>query len=118
VRRPIQRDGGGLADGLLRGPAGHVPERRRGGAILEHVSRCCASLFTERAVTYRLRNGFDHRKVHMAVVGSRARTVQTHELEGVAVKITSPEKTVADCFKYRNKIGRYVALIQGIARRR
>src|SRR5205807_10133262 len=26
------------------------------------------SLFTERAVTYRLRNGFDHRKVHMAVV--------------------------------------------------
>ncbi len=37
-------------------------------AILEHVSRCWASLFTERAVTYRLRNGFDHRRVHMAVV--------------------------------------------------
>jgi len=37
-------------------------------AILEHTSRCWASLFTERAVTYRLRNGFDHRKVHMAVV--------------------------------------------------
>jgi pyruvate,water dikinase len=37
-------------------------------AILEHVRRCWASLFTERAVTYRLRNGFDHRKVHMAVV--------------------------------------------------
>jgi pyruvate,water dikinase len=37
-------------------------------AILQHVSRCWASLFTERAVTYRLRNGFDHRKVHMAVV--------------------------------------------------
>src|SRR5438309_2363779 len=37
-------------------------------AILEHISRCWASLFTERAVTYRLRNGFDHRKVHMAVV--------------------------------------------------
>jgi rifampicin phosphotransferase len=37
-------------------------------AILRHVSRCWASLFTERAVTYRLRNGFDHRKVHMAVV--------------------------------------------------
>ena len=37
-------------------------------AILQHVSRCSASLFTERAVTYRLRNGFDHRKVHMAVV--------------------------------------------------
>jgi pyruvate,water dikinase len=37
-------------------------------AIIEHVSRCWASLFTERAVAYRLRNGFDHRKVHMAVV--------------------------------------------------
>jgi pyruvate,water dikinase len=37
-------------------------------AVLQHVSRCWASLFTERAVTYRLRNGFDHRKVHMAVV--------------------------------------------------
>jgi len=37
-------------------------------AILEHISRCWASLFTERAVTYRLRNGFDHRNVRMAVV--------------------------------------------------
>ncbi|GAB3179015.1 pyruvate,water dikinase [Micromonospora palomenae] len=37
-------------------------------AILQHVSRCWASLFTERAVTYRLRNGIDHRAVHMAVV--------------------------------------------------
>src|SRR5207245_1734103 len=36
-------------------------------AIVQHVSRCWASLFTERAVTYRLRNGFDHRKVHMPV---------------------------------------------------
>jgi phosphoenolpyruvate synthase/pyruvate phosphate dikinase len=37
-------------------------------AILQHVSRCWASLFTERAVTYRQRNGIDHRAVHMAVV--------------------------------------------------
>lgn len=40
-------------------------------AILEHVSRCWGSLFTERAVTYRLRNGIDHRTVHMAVVVQR-----------------------------------------------
>jgi phosphoenolpyruvate synthase/pyruvate phosphate dikinase len=40
-------------------------------AILQHVSRCWASLFTERAVTYRLRNGIDHRKVQMAVVVQR-----------------------------------------------
>ena len=37
-------------------------------AILEHISRCWASLFTERAVNYRVRNGFDHRDVSMAVV--------------------------------------------------
>jgi pyruvate,water dikinase len=37
-------------------------------AILKHVSKCWASLFTERAVIYRLQNGFDHRKVHLAVV--------------------------------------------------
>src|SRR5437667_11476858 len=37
-------------------------------AILQHVSRCWASLFTERAVSYRLRNGIDHRTVSMAVV--------------------------------------------------
>jgi len=37
-------------------------------AILKHISRCWASLFTERSVTYRLQHGFDHRKVHMAVV--------------------------------------------------
>jgi len=37
-------------------------------AILRHVSRCWASLFSDRAVTYRLRNGVDNRKVRMAVV--------------------------------------------------
>src|SRR3954447_15210704 len=37
-------------------------------AILQHVSRCWASLFTERAVTYRQRTGIDYRAVHMAVV--------------------------------------------------
>jgi pyruvate,water dikinase len=37
-------------------------------SILQHISRCWASLFSERSVTYRTRNGFDHRKVQMAVV--------------------------------------------------
>jgi hypothetical protein len=36
--------------------------------------------------------------------------VEPHTLEGVTVRITSPAKTVADCFKYRNKIGLDVAL--------
>jgi phosphoenolpyruvate synthase/pyruvate phosphate dikinase len=37
-------------------------------AILRHISRCWASLLTERAVIYRARNGVDHRQVQMAVV--------------------------------------------------
>jgi phosphoenolpyruvate synthase/pyruvate phosphate dikinase len=40
-------------------------------AIIRHVSRCWASLFTERAVAYRLRNGLNHRSAHMAVVMQR-----------------------------------------------
>jgi phosphoenolpyruvate synthase/pyruvate phosphate dikinase len=44
---------------------------RGSAAVIEHIGRCWASLFTERAVVYRLRNGFDHRKVHMAVVVQR-----------------------------------------------
>ncbi len=31
--------------------------------------------------------------------------VETHELDGVSVRIYSPEKTLADCFKFRNKVG-------------
>lgn len=37
-------------------------------AILQHISWCWASLFTERAIIYRIQQGFDHRKVHLAVV--------------------------------------------------
>lgn len=40
-------------------------------AVLHHISRCWASLFTERAVAYRQRNAIDHRKVRMAVVVQR-----------------------------------------------
>ncbi len=36
--------------------------------------------------------------------------IETHPLDGVPVRIYSPEKTVADCFKYRNKIGQDVAI--------
>jgi predicted transcriptional regulator of viral defense system len=36
--------------------------------------------------------------------------VETHVIEGVPVKIYQPAKTVADCFKFRNKIGLDVAL--------
>ena len=36
--------------------------------------------------------------------------VEEHLIEGIKVRVYSPAKTVADCFKYRNKIGLDVAL--------
>ena len=36
--------------------------------------------------------------------------IERHKIEGVEVSVYCPAKTVADCFKYRNKIGLDVAL--------
>jgi len=36
--------------------------------------------------------------------------IEERRIEGVKVKVYNPAKTVADCFKYRNKIGLDVAL--------
>jgi len=36
--------------------------------------------------------------------------IQVHHVDGVPVRVYSPAKSVADCFKYRNKLGLDVAL--------
>ena len=41
---------------------------------------------------------------------SYASGIETHTLDGVDVKIYSREKTLADCFKFRNRIGMDVVL--------
>lgn len=41
---------------------------------------------------------------------ARDHGVEEHEIEGVLVKITSPAKTVADCFRYRQYVGLDVAM--------
>jgi pyruvate,water dikinase len=64
-------------------------------AILQHVSRCWAALFTDRAVTYRLRNGFDHRKVYMAVVVQQMLFPQAAGLLFTADPVTSNRKVVS-----------------------
>ncbi|GAA2312048.1 phosphoenolpyruvate synthase [Nonomuraea roseoviolacea subsp. roseoviolacea] len=61
-------------------------------AILEHVRSCWASLFTERAVTYRLRNGFDHRKATMAVVVQRMVAPDASGILFTADPVTSNRK--------------------------
>ncbi|WP_460716946.1 PEP/pyruvate-binding domain-containing protein, partial [Microbispora hainanensis] len=61
--------------------------------ILRHVRRCWASLFTERAVTYRRRNGFDDRKVRMAVVVQRMVFPDAAGILFTADPVTSNRKT-------------------------
>jgi rifampicin phosphotransferase len=64
-------------------------------AVLQHVSRCWASLFSERAVTYRLRNGFDHRKVQMAVVVQQMVVPQAAGVLFTADPVTSSRKVAS-----------------------
>jgi pyruvate,water dikinase len=61
-------------------------------AILKHVSKCWASWYTERAVTYRIQNGFDHRKVHLAVVVQRMLFPQAAGILFTADPVTSNRK--------------------------
>ncbi|KFA94271.1 phosphoenolpyruvate synthase [Archangium violaceum] len=61
-------------------------------AILAHISKCWASLFTERAVTYRLQNGFDHRKVHLSVVVQKMVFPQAAGILFTADPVTSNRK--------------------------
>jgi len=63
--------------------------------ILQHVSRCWASLFTERAVTYRVRNGVDHRKVQMAVVVQQMVDAQASGILFTADPMTGNRKVVS-----------------------
>ncbi|OAR25729.1 phosphoenolpyruvate synthase [Streptomyces sp. ERV7] len=61
-------------------------------AILQHISRCWASLFTERAVIYRRRNGIDDRTVRMAVVVQRMAFPQAAGILFTADPVTGNRK--------------------------
>ncbi len=54
----------------------------------------------------------DYPPVRVTLVSGSAFTfgVERHRVDGVPVRIYSPAKTVADCFKFRNKIGLDVAI--------
>ncbi len=64
-------------------------------AILKHISKCWASLFTERAVTYRLQNGFDHRKVYLSVVIQKMVFPQAAGILFTADPVTSNRKVLS-----------------------
>ncbi len=62
-------------------------------AVLRYVRRCWASLFTERAVLYRLRQGVDHRTVRMAVVVQRMVSPEASGVLFTADPVTGDRKT-------------------------
>lgn len=64
-------------------------------AILKHISKCWASLYTERAVSYRLQNGFDQRKVHMSVVVQKMVFPQAAGIIFTADPVTSNRKVLS-----------------------
>ncbi|QNG60778.1 phosphoenolpyruvate synthase [Bacillus sp. PAMC26568] len=64
-------------------------------AILQHISKCWASLFTDRAVIYRMQNGFDHRKVYLSVVIQRMIFPQASGILFTADPVTSNRKMLS-----------------------
>jgi len=64
-------------------------------AVLEHIRRSWDSLFSERAVAYRAKHGFDDRKVHMAVVVQEMLAPQVSGVLFTADPVTGHRKVAA-----------------------
>lgn len=64
-------------------------------AILQHISKCWASLFTDRAVIYRMQNGFDHSQVYLSVIVQRMIFPQASGILFTADPITSNRKLLS-----------------------
>ncbi|MDM5186332.1 phosphoenolpyruvate synthase [Bacillus sp. DX4.1] len=64
-------------------------------AILQHIRKCWASLFTDRAVIYRIQNRFDHRQVYLSVIVQRMVFPQASGILFTADPITSNRKLLS-----------------------
>ncbi|MDH5160577.1 phosphoenolpyruvate synthase [Heyndrickxia oleronia] len=90
-------------------------------AIMQHISKCWASLFTDRAVIYRMQNGFDHSQLYLSVIVQKMVFPQASGILFTADPITSNRKLLsidasfglgealvsgmvtADCYKVREE---------------
>lgn len=117
-----------ISRGMYRLPGGQVTEHFTLAEVAKKVPRGVVCLFT--ALRFHELTTQNPYQVWMAI-GRKTRRprikgyavrfvrfseqtlaegVENHIIEGVSVSIYNPAKTVADCFKYRNKIGLDVAL--------
>lgn len=90
-------------------------------AIMQHISKCWASLFTDRAVIYRMQKGFDHSQLYLSVIVQKMVFPQASGILFTADPITSNRKLLsidasfglgealvsgmvtADCYKVREE---------------
>ncbi|MGX5478461.1 phosphoenolpyruvate synthase [Bacillus thuringiensis] len=63
--------------------------------ILQHIKKCWASLFTDRAVIYRMQNGFDHNQVSICVVVQKMVFPEASGILFTADPITSNRKVLS-----------------------
>ncbi|PGS48820.1 phosphoenolpyruvate synthase [Bacillus sp. AFS041924] len=64
-------------------------------SILKHISKCWASLFTDRAVIYRMQNGFDHKQVYLSVIIQKMVFPQASGILFTADPVTSNRKVIS-----------------------
>jgi pyruvate,water dikinase len=64
-------------------------------AIMQHISKCWASLFTDRAVIYRMQNGFNHRQVYLSVIVQKMVFPQASGILFTADPMTSNRKVLS-----------------------
>ncbi|WP_458412523.1 phosphoenolpyruvate synthase [Schinkia sp. CFF1] len=64
-------------------------------AIVKHIKKCWASLFTDRAIIYRMQNGFDHSQVYISVIVHRMVFPQASGILFTADPITSNRKLLS-----------------------
>ncbi|KZZ84317.1 phosphoenolpyruvate synthase [Bacillus sp. SJS] len=63
--------------------------------ILQHISKCWASLFTDRAIIYRMKQGIEHSSVHLSVIVQKMVFPQASGILFTADPITSSRKVVS-----------------------
>lgn len=63
--------------------------------ILKYIKKCWASLYTDRAVIYRIQNDFYHRKVYLSVVIQKMVFPQTSGIMFTADPVTANRKVVS-----------------------
>jgi len=82
-------------------------------ALIDHVRKCYASLFTDRAITYRNNNGFDHLQVALSV-GVQRMVRSDRGAAGVMFSIDT-ETGFPDVVLITGAWGLGEAVVQGIA---